>query len=74
VVVPAHNEEALLPACLAALRRAARAVSTPVHVLVVADTCTDKTAVTAQACGARVIGISARNVGAELARAISCTG
>jgi len=67
VVVPAHNEEALLPACLAALRRAARTVSTPVHVLVVADTCTDKTAATAQACGARVISISARNVGAARA-------
>jgi glycosyltransferase involved in cell wall biosynthesis len=67
VVVPAHNEETLLPACLAALRRAANAVGIPVQVLVVADTCADQTAVTAQACGARVISIRARNVGAARA-------
>ncbi len=67
VVVPAHDEETLLPACLAALRQAASLVRVPVHVLVVADTCTDQTAVTAQACGARVISIRARNVGAARA-------
>ena len=27
VVIPAHNEEGLLPACLAAVRRAARPVA-----------------------------------------------
>ena len=67
VVVPAHDEETLLPACLAALRRAVNTVGIPVQVLVVADTCTDQTAVTAQACGARVISIRARNVGAARA-------
>jgi glycosyltransferase involved in cell wall biosynthesis len=67
VVVPAHDEETLLPACLVALRRAAGAVSIPVSVLVVADTCTDRTAATAQAYGARVISIGARNVGAARA-------
>jgi hypothetical protein len=36
VVVPAHNEETLLPACLRALRRAARQASVPVYVLVAA--------------------------------------
>jgi glycosyltransferase involved in cell wall biosynthesis len=64
VVVPAHNEEALLPACLVALRRAVNAVGIPVQVLVVADTCTDQTAVIARACGASVLSIRARNVGA----------
>ena len=49
VVVPAHNEETLLPACLMALQRAVSAVGVPVQVLVVADTCTDQTAVTARA-------------------------
>jgi glycosyltransferase involved in cell wall biosynthesis len=35
VIVPAHNEEDLLPSCLASLRRAARAApGTPVHLLV----------------------------------------
>ena len=48
VVVQAHNEEPLLPACLAALRGAVRAVGIPVQVLVVADTCTDQTVVTAR--------------------------
>jgi glycosyltransferase involved in cell wall biosynthesis len=67
VVVPAHNEEAMLPACLAALRRAAAAAGIPVHLLVVADTCTDRTAAVARACGARVISTGARNVGAARA-------
>ncbi len=67
VVVPAHNEETLLPACLAALRLAARVLGVPVVVLVVADTCTDRTAAAARACGARVIAIGARNVGAARA-------
>jgi glycosyltransferase involved in cell wall biosynthesis len=67
VVVPAHNEETLLPACLAALRRAVSALQVPVHVLVVADTCTDQTVTAARAGGARVISIRARRVGAARA-------
>ena len=67
VVVPAHNEERLLPACLRALRRAAGTVSMPVHLLVVADACTDQTIAAARAGGARVTGIRARNVGAARA-------
>jgi glycosyltransferase involved in cell wall biosynthesis len=64
VVVPAHNEETLLPACLAALRHAARQVSVPVHVLVAADSCTDRTAAVTQDQGALLVRIGARNVGA----------
>jgi len=69
VVVPAHNEETLLPTCLAALSRVAGDAGggIPVSVLVVADTCTDGTAAAARACGARVIAIGARNVGAARA-------
>ena len=67
VVVPAHDEETLLPACLAALRGAASALRLPVHVVVVADACTDQTAAVARAAGARVIGIHARRVGAARA-------
>ena len=47
VVVPAHNEEDLLPACLAALQKAAGQARIPVHLLVVADDCTDGTAAVA---------------------------
>ena len=67
VVVPAHNEETLLPACLAAVSRVTGGAGLPVSVLVVADTCTDRTAAVARACGARVIAIGARNVGAARA-------
>jgi len=67
VVVPAHNEEELLPACLAALRSAAGAAGVPVRLLVVADSCTDATAAVAAAAGAEVIRIRARNVGAARA-------
>jgi glycosyltransferase involved in cell wall biosynthesis len=71
-VVPAHNEEERLPACLAALREAAGSVRIPVHLMVVADACTDETAAVAAACGAQVIRIRARNVGA--ARAAGMAG
>jgi glycosyltransferase involved in cell wall biosynthesis len=67
VVVPAHNEETLLPACLAALRRAARQASVPVRVLVAADSCTDRTAAVARAHGALVLSLGARRVGAARA-------
>lgn len=67
VVVPAHNEETLLAACLIALRRAARQVAVPVHVLVAADACTDRTAEVAGEGGALVVQVGARNVGAARA-------
>jgi Glycosyl transferase family 2 len=67
VVVPAHDEEALLPACLRALRRAASLLSLPVQLLVVADACTDRTVTAARAGGAQVTGIEARSVGAARA-------
>jgi glycosyltransferase involved in cell wall biosynthesis len=71
VVVPAHDEETLLPACLTALRRAADAVSVPVHVLVVADACRDRTGAVAASRGARVVRLEARNVGAARAAGMS---
>lgn len=64
VTVPAHNEEDLLPACLSALRAAAQAVaSLPVHVVVVADNCTDRTVQAAISGGASVISVNAQAVG-----------
>jgi glycosyltransferase involved in cell wall biosynthesis len=71
VVVPAHNEEELLPACLAALREAAGSARIPVQLLVVADACTDETAAVAAAHGAQVIRIRARNVGAARAAGLA---
>jgi glycosyltransferase involved in cell wall biosynthesis len=67
-VVPAHDEEDLLPGCLAALRRAARrSGARPVHTLVVADACRDRTAQRARAAGAVVAEIEARRVGSARA-------
>jgi glycosyltransferase involved in cell wall biosynthesis len=68
VIVPAHNEQDLLPGCLAALRRAARALrGTPVHIVVVADACRDRTLQAARRGGASVVTISASSVGAARA-------
>lgn len=64
VVVPAHNEERLLPASLAAISRAARRVApVPVDVFVVADSCTDSTMDVARASGAHTVPVQARDVG-----------
>ena len=58
VVVPARDEEELLPACLAALARAAAHPDLgglPVRLVVVADGCADATAALAGAAGADVL-------------------
>ena len=71
VIVPAHNEENLLPSCLASLRRAARAVrGAPVHLVVVADACRDQTPQVARHCGAAVVTIGARSVGTARAAGV----
>ena len=44
VVVPAHNEMAVLPECLSSIEVARREVDVPVRVVVVLDDCTDGTA------------------------------
>ncbi len=59
IVVPARNEEELLPGCLAALRTAVAAPGRsgiPVRVVVVADGCTDDTVARARDGGAVVLG------------------
>jgi glycosyltransferase involved in cell wall biosynthesis len=71
VIVPAHNEQRLLPSCLAALRRAARALGgTPVHLVVVADACRDRTAQVARRGGAAVVTISSHCVGTARAAGV----
>lgn len=64
VVVPAHDEQDLLPSCLTRLRRAERGLrTTPVHLVVVADACRDGTVQAARSAGAAVVAISARSAG-----------
>lgn len=63
VVVPAHNEQDLLPACLYSLAVAAARLPVTVELIVVADACTDDTAALAAAAGTTVLTTTARNVG-----------
>jgi cellulose synthase/poly-beta-1,6-N-acetylglucosamine synthase-like glycosyltransferase len=68
VVVPAHDEEDLLPACLASLRCAERALpSVPVYLVVVADSCRDRTVEAARTAEAAVVTITASSAGAARA-------
>nr|WP_241769915.1 glycosyltransferase [Cellulosimicrobium sp. MM] len=74
VVVPARDEEELLPGCLAALGRATAAVARDrpgvrVAVVVVLDGCTDGSARVARAAGVRVVEVAHGNVGRAAGRA-----
>ena len=63
-LLPAHDEEASLPAALASLAGQTRP---PDHVIVVADNCTDRTEEVARAAGAEVfstVGNTAKKAGA----------
>lgn len=71
VIVPAHNEEAHIAACLHSLANASACpdlAGEPVLPIVVLDDCSDGTRRVAAALGARTVDCSARNVGT--ARAI----
>lgn len=63
-IVPAYNEELLLPATLRAIHAAAREVGEPYEVIVVNDASTDRTAAIAQEQGARVIDVAHRQIAA----------
>ncbi len=66
VVVPAHDEEEHIEACLESLRVASRHRSLSgehVLIVVVLDACTDGTAAVARRLGATVVETDARNVG-----------
>jgi len=68
VIVPAHDEQDLLPFCLAGVRRALQALrGMPVHLVVVADACRDRTAAVARRGGASVVSIDAGSAGAARA-------
>jgi hypothetical protein len=73
VVVPACDEESALPACLIALKSAARRVDrASVRICVVADACTDQTAECARLAGVTVIEIRERCVGAARSAGMAC--
>ncbi len=63
-VLPAHNEERLLPRTLEALHAAADACGEPFEILVVDDASTDRTAAIAGAHRARVIRVTHRQISA----------
>jgi glycosyltransferase involved in cell wall biosynthesis len=68
VVVPAHDEEDMLPACLESLHRAAARHDVPaIRIVVVADGCKDRTAEVAAAGGAEVVEVCEENPGAARA-------
>ena len=73
IIIPAHNEEALLGATLDALQAAAAGLGEPCEIVVVDDSSTDRTAAIARAGGARVVRAdvhqiaAARNAGARAA-------
>lgn len=60
VVIPAHNEEKYIGRCLRSIRSAAAEISDEVEIIVVANRCTDRTAVIAERNGARVLENSDR--------------
>jgi glycosyltransferase involved in cell wall biosynthesis len=64
VVVPAHNEQRYLPACLESIRRAAASIHCEVEIVVVANRCSDATAAVADAWGAVVVNDDSRNIAA----------
>lgn len=66
VVIPAHNEEQSIGACLASLQLATtfpRLAGETVMPIVVLDSCTDDTGTVAAAAGVRTVRLRARNVG-----------
>lgn len=66
IVVPAHNEEKLIEACLQSLNMAAvhpALQGEPVEIIVVLDSCDDRTGHLARSLGAKTLDIQARNVG-----------
>ncbi|MEH6819336.1 MAG: glycosyltransferase [Dietzia psychralcaliphila] len=66
VVIPAHDEQELLPWCLDSLAECADATPVPVTVTVVLDSCTDSSADVALG-RARIVRTDVRNVGAARA-------
>ncbi len=73
-VIPAHNEESHIGPTIRAVNDAAQTIGETFEVIVVDDTCTDRTAEIAEEHGARVLHVAnrqiaaTRNAGARAAR------
>ena len=63
-IVPAHNEEPLLPATLRAIHQAAAACAIEYEIIVADDASTDRTARVATDSGARVVSVQHRQIAA----------
>lgn len=63
-VIPAHNEEQALPATLAGIQQAAQALGLKYEIIVVADSCSDRTVELARAAGGRVLEVKHRQIAA----------
>ena len=63
-IVPAWNEEALLPAALQALHVSARGAGVDYEIIVADDASTDRTASVAAEHGARVVACEHRQIAA----------
>jgi glycosyltransferase involved in cell wall biosynthesis len=61
-IVPAYNEELLLPATLSALQAAGQALGEPFEIVVADDASTDRTAAVAEEHGARVLRVAHRQI------------
>lgn len=74
VIIPAHNEAALIGPCLASVQAAARSTDLAheaVRIFVALDRCTDGTAGIVQAMGATPVAVQHANVGHARAAAAS---
>jgi glycosyltransferase involved in cell wall biosynthesis len=74
-IVPAHNEEEHLAACLRSLTQSSccpALLGEPVAIIVVLDSCTDASEVIARRSGALTLSLQARNVGAARALGAQC--
>ena len=70
VVIPVYNEERLLARCIASIQKSARCVllgAEPVEIVVVLDSCTDKSHVIASRRNVMILAGDLRNVGAARA-------
>jgi glycosyltransferase involved in cell wall biosynthesis len=63
-IVPAHNEEAWIGRCVAAIRLTGNTIRVHYEVIVVDDASTDATSQIARDCGARVINVDNRQIAA----------
>jgi glycosyltransferase involved in cell wall biosynthesis len=74
-VIPAHNEEFALPACLNSIHRTAQSLALDYEVIVVDDDSQDRTSEIAREHGAKVERVQLRKIGAvRNAGAIKATG